>query len=548
MTYLQNIRERLLLLQTAAPAFCAFLAMAAGCAAAAYGGPRILCVVAACILLVGWTGGGLRCGVALSLLSVAAWAWGLRAAHGGGQDYLRHLSRDGARCRVVLRVRLRETPFREGRLGALPARRSMTADILEMQCLGMEGPRAATGRIVLFAATSCTPFPDGLLPGDVLWVDGLLEKPPDAPPLAFYSRQLASRGIWRQMAVAEYKIEERARVHARERARRLLHRLRAALAERLVRHVEDDRTAGLLLALGLGMGQFIPPEERQRQIAAGTVHVFAISGMHLGFVALLAALAARRALLPLRAQWLLTGAVALAYALLTGTAASALRALLMALAIIYARLRWRPPSWLNAVGVAGCLALAVRPLAVLDLGFIYSYSVMTTLLLSAPLLSAMGDDLAERLSWLPVGHRPLWRVRLGVRMAQGTVGSALAWLSSAGTALCLNAKLTPVAALYCFPLGGLAFATLLGCLLRLLCGLLLPWWDEVWAALLARCMEALAALAAAGAESAACLPIARLDARLCLVFHIVLTLWLLGKSTKYTKHTKNTKGEKDANR
>ncbi len=532
MTHFQDIRQRLAQLQITAPAFCAFAAMAAGCAVAAYGGGwGVLCAVMGCWLGAGrWSGRSWRHGALLALLTLAAWAWGQRAVSGGRQDYLKQLPREGTRSRVTLRLRLRETPFREGRLGTLPARQSMTADILEMQCLGMETPRHAKGRIVLFAGASCTPLPNDLLPGDVLWVTGLLERPPDEPPLAFYSRQLASRGIWRQLMVTEYEIESTARIPACARARRLLHRLRAALAERLVRHVEDDRTAGMLLGLGLGMGQFIPQAERQRQVAAGTVHVFAISGMHLDFVALLVALAARYTLLPLRTQWLLTGAAALVYVMLTGAAASALRALLMAWAIVYARLRWRPPSWLNAVGVAGCLALAARPLAVFDLGFIYSYSVMTTLLLSAPMLSAMGNDLSERLSWLPVGHRPLWRVRWGMRLAQGTAGSSLAWLSSAGTAMALNAKLTLAASLYCLPLGTLAFMTLLGCLLRLLAGLLLPWWDGLWAAMLSRCMETLAAMAAVGAESATCLPIARLDARLCLVFHIALILWLLGKS------------------
>ncbi len=546
MTHFQDIRKRLALLQITAPAFCAFAAMAAGCAVAAYGGGwGALCAVCLFWLWTGrWAGRRWRQGVVLSLLSLIAWAWGLWAVTGGGQDYLRRLPREGTRNRVTLRLRLRETPFRTGRLGTLPAPQSMTADILEMQCLGMAVPCSAKGRIVLFAGASCAPLPNDLLPGDVLCVTGRLERPPAEPPLAFYSRQLASRSIWRQLAVEKYKIEKDARMPTGARVRRLLHRFRAALGERLVRHVDDDRTAGMLLALGLGMGQFIPQTERQRQVAAGTAHVFAISGMHLGFVALLAALAARYTLLPLRMQWLLTGAVALVYVMLTGAAASALRALLMAWAIIYARLRWRPPSWLNAIGVAGCLALAARPLAVLDLGFIYSYSVMMVLLLSAPILSALGNNLSERLSWLPVGHRPLWRVRWCVRLAQGTAGSALAWLSSAGTAMALNAKLTLAASLYCLPLGSLAFMTLLGCLLRLLAGLLLPWWDEVWAMLLSRCMEVLTALATVGAESATCLPIARLDARLCLVFHIALTLWLLGKSTKYTKYTK---GEKDAN-
>ena len=444
---------------------------------------------------------------------------------GRGRAYLEMLPRSGA-CRVTVRLRLVETPFREGRLGSLSTRTSMTAELLGMRCLGDDCVRPARGTVVLFPWGDCQPFPEALLPGQCLTATGTLRPPPGAPPLEFYPRHLASRDVWRILAVEEYALEEMDDGLA-SRWRRGVHRLRAAAACRLIRGIDDDEIAGAVLALGLGMSQFISRESRQRQLDAGTVHVFAISGMHLGFVALLMTWLLRWSLLRLRWQWLGVGAVALGYTVLTGAATSALRALLMAWVVIFCRLRMRPPSWLNALGVAGCCTVLARPLAVLDLGFVYSYGVMATLLLSEPLISAIGNAVTERLAWLPRRNRRHLPGMVSARLLQGLAGSFLAWLSSCATAMALNPRLALLSPLYNIPLGTVVFVALTACPLRLAAGVLLPWLDGAWARLLAACMGAMLKLAEAGAHSALCMTVAGYTRWCCLAFHLALALWML---------------------
>jgi len=288
-----------------------------------------------------------------------------------------------------------------------------------------------------------------------------------------------------------------------------------------------------VLALGLGMSQFISKESRQRQLDAGTVHVFAISGMHLGFVALLMTWLLRWSLLRLRWQWLGVGAVAFAYTLLTGSATSALRALMMAWCIVYCRLRMRPPSWVNALGVAGCCTLLRQPLAVLDLGFVYSYSVMAVLLLSGPLLVAIGNAVSEHLAWLPRQERRHLRHDLAARALQALAGSLLAWMCSSGTALALNHRLALASPLYNIPLGTVVFVTLTACPLRLLAGVVLPWWDNLWAQGLSGCMKAMLWIAEAGAGSRLCMTVAEYGRWHCLAFHLALALWMLIAVARY---------------
>lgn len=168
---------------------------------------------------------------------------------------------------------------------------------------------------------------------------------------------------------------------------------RAALRTRMRPVLEGLRHGGVLLALTLGDRSGLGPDTWRTLVATGTNHLMAISGLHIGLVALLGyglggiawrGSGAVHHRLPkplLQAGFAL--ALATTYAALAGFALPTLRALVMlfiALGALCLRRRVRP---LTVLAGAAVVVLAGDPLAVLDPGFWLSFGAVAAIVLVA---------------------------------------------------------------------------------------------------------------------------------------------------------------------
>lgn len=187
----------------------------------------------------------------------------------------------------------------------------------------------------------------------------------------------------------------------------LLEEWRHLLATHIAQTVPDE-TAGLLQSLLLGMRGGISNDQRELLSASGVAHLFAISGLHFGLLALLLYQVSRwgyslstRLLLwcpPQKVLPILLLFPLAMYLFLTGNAWATRRAFLMVtvVALLFARGRRTPPLSLLAT-VALCLLL-VDPLALFQPGFQLSFC-----------------GAAGILGWLPYWQRPLARLAKPLR-------------------------------------------------------------------------------------------------------------------------------------
>ena len=172
---------------------------------------------------------------------------------------------------------------------------------------------------------------------------------------------------------------------------------RESIAERIRASVVDRDAAALIAGLAVGATADMTREQWRVFGATGTVHLVAISGLHVTMFAWLATVATRRAWRLARlGRWCdrepLAAAVGLAaasgYALLAGFTVPTQRTLLM-LAIWWgARLAGRPQGGLEVIGLALLGVLLFDPLAPLAAGFWLSFAAIGVLIAT--------DGLAER--------------------------------------------------------------------------------------------------------------------------------------------------------
>jgi competence protein ComEC len=147
-------------------------------------------------------------------------------------------------------------------------------------------------------------------------------------------------------------------------------RLRAMLPERW----------GVAEALLLAQRAGLTPETRTRWVAAGLVHLLAISGMHVGLIVAGVLLLCRAGGLAPRTARRLAVLLTAAYVMFLGAPSAALRALLQAVLLLGAVELQRPAEPFTALAAAAMVILLLEPMAVLDPGFQLSFAGMIGLI------------------------------------------------------------------------------------------------------------------------------------------------------------------------
>ncbi|MFW5926938.1 MAG: ComEC/Rec2 family competence protein, partial [Wenzhouxiangella sp.] len=170
----------------------------------------------------------------------------------------------------------------------------------------------------------------------------------------------------------------------------MVDRTRQRLAEILQAETTNREAAALKRALGIADRSAMPPELSERLRRTGTAHLLAISGLHVGMVAGLAAVLGGLLLGPLtlvfngldrRRLALVAGALAaLGYAALAGFTLPTQRALVMLAAAVVAYLARRRIAPAHTVLLALVAVLLFDPLSVLATGFWLSFAAVAVLI------------------------------------------------------------------------------------------------------------------------------------------------------------------------
>jgi ComEC/Rec2-related protein len=235
--------------------------------------------------------------------------------------------------------------------------------------------------------------------------------------------------------------------------KRFCYRLRHRASELLQEGLKDNPSAaGLLQAMLLGYRRSIPPDLYRIFAGTGTLHIFAISGLHVGVMAtlLIAILKTAGVARPRWGAWLIPALWI--YVVATGMKPSALRAFTMAAVYFAAPLTGRRPDAPSSIALAAILLLAIHPLQIEEPGFLLSFTVVSGIVMVHGFVSRRVNGL-RRTGWTGplrqlAGDHPL----AGLMRATGLllITSLAAGLFSAPLTARFFNTLSPVA-LLCNP-------------------------------------------------------------------------------------------------
>ncbi|MGW8312730.1 MAG: DNA internalization-related competence protein ComEC/Rec2 [Desulfuromonadales bacterium] len=275
-----------------------------------------------------------------------------------------------------------------------------------LQVITEQGKATVSGKVLLYIRDGCLQS----RPGQVIrWRSALRQPNGYGNPGGFdYPLYLSAQGIYVTAFIAHAEDLVTVVKHPQE-SRSILENCRQRLA-RHIAHVVPEPASGFLQSLLLGMRGGLGRETRQILSTTGVAHIFAISGLHFGLLALL---------LYHAGKWLYTRSTYLilrcppqkilpvmliiplgAYLLLTGNNWATRRAFLMVsiFALLFAR-GYRTPAYALLASVALGLLL-IDPLALFQPGYQLSFSGVAGILIWLPRLQKPFTGLPKPLHWI----------------------------------------------------------------------------------------------------------------------------------------------------
>lgn len=247
--------------------------------------------------------------------------------------------------------------------------------------------------------------PPGLRYGDRISLTGLLRRPlPPRNPGEFdfpaflrrqgYSAEFEAGSAYDRITVLEHDAGSPVVAAAL--------RSRDWIGEAVTADIGEDETlAATVRAMVLGTREKTPAEVEEAFVASGTMHVFAVSGLHVAmFCAILFGVLR---MLRLPHGWILCIALPLMffYVFITGLRPSAWRAAIMAAAVLSAPLFNREGTLFNGLGMAALLLLALDTQQLFQPGFTLSFGVLFALAVLHPLILRLLNPLSQGDPFLP---------------------------------------------------------------------------------------------------------------------------------------------------
>lgn len=160
-----------------------------------------------------------------------------------------------------------------------------------------------------------------------------------------------------------------------EDACRKVEEVKSWIGERITFGVEDKELSSLACSMLLGEREKMAKEVKRVFVDAGTLHAFAVSGLHVGVVALVLRFLLLLILVPHRLSAALTIPFLWGYVYLVGMSASSLRAGVMATILLLSPVFFRRYNFITAWGFAFWLFHALEPSRILEVGSALSFSI-----------------------------------------------------------------------------------------------------------------------------------------------------------------------------
>jgi len=210
-------------------------------------------------------------------------------------------------------------------------------------------------------------------------------------------------------------------------------RIREQVLLRITDNVDDSGKA-ILAAMTLGVKPRFSTEDRDKFLRSGMIHLFAISGLHIGILFSIIMTFLSLSGVPFTYRYLLAPILLLVYVTVTGGAPSAVRAWLMLSVWSVGKSMKLPSVTLNSILFAALLLLVYNPFYIFHSGFQFSFVVVICLVEGWRKGRSIVNYLNEKRYWSPqlLQHPVLSQYAIRNFVFKSVLSVISAWLGALG--------------------------------------------------------------------------------------------------------------------
>ena len=178
-----------------------------------------------------------------------------------------------------------------------------------------------------------------------------------------------------------------------------LYEFRDKIISKATKGLSDSKHRRIVASIFFGYKGILDIKERDLFQKSGTAHLFAVSGLHVGIAASFIYFLIR--IFRVRNQYIAFFLIPplIVYVIMTGSPPSAIRALIMLSVWTIARSFLLPSTGLNNLAVSALLILIINPLDLFSLGFIYTFVITCSLVMSFEKSLHFFKTLNEKNTW-----------------------------------------------------------------------------------------------------------------------------------------------------
>jgi len=236
--------------------------------------------------------------------------------------------------------------------------------------------------------------------GDRLFLRGKLYRPFSFPKGKFnYRNYLRHQGIYLILSVKKNSIVKQLDKNVGNPLRSFAFRIRHKMREAIVKNLSPF-SAGILNAIILGERQNLSTHTRDVLVYSGTVHIIAISGLHLGIVAFIILLILKIIKIPRKLRYILTILLLIFYCLLTGANTPVLRSTVMATILLLSYFLEREVNIYNSLSLAALIILTVNPWQLFEVSFQLSFLSVISIVWLSPKIKSLFPEKLNKISWI----------------------------------------------------------------------------------------------------------------------------------------------------
>ena len=233
--------------------------------------------------------------------------------------------------------------------------------------------------------------------GELLLLDGSFIQPQDAPFQGSfdYRKYLKSQGINKLFISSDYT--KLGLAGFPYNIYRDIYSIRDFTLNSLCAGITSAKTKGFLAGFFFGCRQGITKQLKQTFLRSGTIHILAISGLHVGILALILLFIFR--FIPITPRYLIVPGMLFCYVFLTGFRPSGLRALIMISILCFHKALFSSIRPVNTIAFAAVLILLLNPFAINNTGFQFSFIITGLLVLSWAKVNDLAAIIEEKNRW-----------------------------------------------------------------------------------------------------------------------------------------------------